>query len=314
MALNLLFWGFFIPMVLRLLFLGFISLVSANSLVLAQLTPQGAQVIIGTATTFGREIKRVSDDNKAKKEQEQAEAEYNDLVLFADDLFAKGQFTEAKVQYNQALTVKREQYVVDQIARCDAEIARANRSQYQILVDKGDSLLTELKYDEAIEKYNAAIAVNNQKYAADRLAEARSAKEMWTKVMFSGLLIADARIDEFSSKAYFKDPFSDYIKKGRYPSIEAFLVYSSFKTLDGIAIPPGVRVVIYSEPSFKGKVLLDAVGPMIINNVTKNTSSEIQELQTKTFEGPLQNIFPASTRTWSASDMNLWITGSMTIE
>lgn len=314
MALNLLLSGFFIPMVLRLLLFGFLFTVSANSMVFAQLTPQGAQVIFGTATTFGREIKRASDENKARKEQEEADAQYNELVLFADDLFAKGQFTEAKVQYNQALTVKREQYVVDQIARCDAEIARANRSQYQLLVDKGDSLMAELKYDQAIETYNAAIAVNNQKYAADRLAEAKAAKEMWTKVMFSGLLIADARVDEFSSKAYFKDPFSDYIKKGKYTSTEAFLVYSSFKTLDGIAIPAGVRVVIYSEPGFKGKVLLDAVGPMIVNNIAKNTSSEVQELQTKTFEGPLEGVFPPSTRTWSTSDMNLWITGSMIIE
>lgn len=312
-ALNLLLPGFFALMVKRLLFTCLIFLFAANSSVFAQLTPQGAQVIFGTATTIGREIKRTSDENKARKEQEEADANYNDLVLFADDLFAKGNFTEAKTRYSEALRVKREQYVVDQIARCDAEIARANRSQYQVLVDSGDSLLAVMEYDKAIEKYNAALAINNQKYAADRLAEAKAYKEMWTKVMFSGLMVLDMRQDDFSSKAYVKDPFSDYMKAGKYPSIDAALIYSSFKTLDGIAVPPGARIIIYSEQNYKGKVVLDATGPMIINNIAKNTSSEAGEWQTRLFDGRLESVFPASTRFWSQSDMNQWVMGSMII-
>jgi len=300
-------------MVQRVLFL-FLLFSGVSAGIHAQINAQGAQIIFGSVSTVGREIKRTTDENKARKEQEEAEALYNEQVLAADQLFNQNKFAEAKAQYNQALTVKREQYVVDQIARCDAEIARANRSQYQILVDKGDSLMAEMKYDSAIETYNAALAVSNQKYATDRLAEAKAYQEMWKKVMFSGLLIADARVDEYSSKAFNKDPFSDYMKPGKYPIIDNALIYSNYKTLDGIAVPANMHLVIYSQPNFKGTVLLDIVGPAIINNISKNTSSETQELKNKTFAGPIESVFPASTRSWSSSDMNQWISGSMIIE
>ncbi len=300
-------------MVQRVLFLFLLLSTGFSGELHAQINPQGAQVIFGSVSTIGREIKRTSDETKARKEQEEAEAQYNDMVLAADQLFNQNNFTEAKKQYNQALTIKREQYVVDQIARCDAEIARANRTEYQLLVDTADSLLAEMKYDAAIEKYNAALKINNQKYAIDRIAEAKAYQEMWKKVMFSGLLISDARIDEYSSKAYSKDPFSDYMKPGSYPVIDNSLIYSSFKTLDGIAVPPNMRLVIYSQPNYKGTVLLDVTGPAIINNISKNTSSETQEILTMKFNGPLETVFPVATRSWSSSDMNQWISGSMMI-
>ena len=300
-------------MIQRLLFL-FLLIFSGLTNGYAQINAQGAQIIFGSVSTLGREIKRTSDENKARKEAEEIESNYANLVAWGDTLFARQQYQQAIDKYNQALNVKQEQYVKDQIARCQAEIARANRSQYQILVDRGDSLLAEMKYAEAIEVFSEALAVNNQKYAADKLAEAKTYQEMWKKVMFSGLLISDARIDGFSSKAYAKDPFSDYLKPGKYPIIDNTLIYSNYQTLDGIAVPENIRLVVYSQPNYKGEILLDVTGPAIVNNISKNVSSEIQDLQTRTFDGPIENYFPASTRTWSSSDMNKWISGSMVID
>ena len=138
-------------------------------------------------------------------------------------------------------------------------------------------------------------------------------QERWKKVHFSGLLISDTRKDELSSKAYSKDPFSDFVNPGKYNFIENLLVYSIYQTLDGIAVPENRRLIIYSEPNFKGTVLVDIVGPAIINNSSKKNSPDSAEIQTREFSKPLQERFPQSVRTWSVSDMNAWVKGSMEI-
>ena len=69
-------------------------------------------------------------------------------------------------------------------------------------------------------------------YPKDKIKEATADQERWKKVHFSGLLISDVRQDDLSSGAFSKDPYSDFIKPGKYNLITNLLVYSSYQTLD----------------------------------------------------------------------------------
>lgn len=278
-----------------------------------QIGVYGAQQIFGAVTTVGREVVRAIEYKKEKDELERREEEYLGIVAHADQLFAAGQYSEASERYNAALRLKSEQYVRDQIARCNAEIARAERQEYQLLVDKADSLYAQLNYSEAIETYTAALGKSNQQYPKDQIEQVKADQERWQKVHFSGLLISDTRVDDLSSRAYFNDPYSDFIKPGKYPVIDNYLVYSNYQTLDGIAVPANMHLVVYSEPNFKGTVLVDVVGPAIINNSSKKNAPASEEVQTHEFVLPLQQKFPQSVRTWSVTNMNSWIKGSMEI-
>ena len=273
----------------------------------------GAQQIFGAVSSVGRDIVRAAEYKKEKEEQEAREAEFAGIVSRADELFIAGRYQEAGELYNQALALKQDQYPRDQIARCNAELARVNKVEYQLLIDKADSSYTQMNYDLALQHYTEALTKKDLQYPKDQIAKIKADKERWNKVHFSGLVISDSRTDELSSRAYANDPFSDFVKTGKYFLIDEYLVYSNFQTLDGIAVPANTRLVIYSEPYFKGQVLLDVVGPAIINNQTKKTHIASSEAHSREFIAPLQAIFPLSVRSWSTSDMNKWIKGSMEI-
>lgn len=273
----------------------------------------GAYQVVNAVSTLGREVVRAVEYKKEKQEIEQREAEYNNFVQQGDQLFDQGKYREALETYNQALSYKQEPYVRDQVARCNAELARIDREEYQLLIDRADSLYKQLNYPEAIAVYTEALTKKDVQYPKDKIKEVSADQERWKKVHFSGLLISDIRQDDLSSGTFSKDPYSDFVKPGKYNFISNSLVYSNYQTLDGIAVPENMRLVIYSEPNFKGTVLLDITGPAIINNVSKKNSPDAMEIQSREFTTPLQEHFPQSVRTWSVNDMKSWINGSMEI-
>lgn len=277
------------------------------------LSTNGAQQVVGAVRTLGREVVRATEQKKAKEEQEQRDAEYNAYVQQGDQLFDQGKYREANTQYNQALRYKQEQYVRDQMARCNTELARIDREEYQLLIDKADSLYKQLKFQEAVRVYKEALTKKDVQYPKDKIKEATADQDRWNKVHFSGLLISDIRLDDQTSEVFSKDPYSDYIKQGKYNLIQNLLIYSSYQTLDGIAVPANTRLVIYSEPNFKGIRLLDIVGPAIINNGIKKNTANAADIQSREFTTPLQFHFPQSVRIWSTSDMKSWVNGSMEI-
>lgn len=273
----------------------------------------GAYQVVNAVSTLGREVVRAVEYKKEKQEIEQREAEYNNFVQQGDQLFDQGRYREAQEAYNQALSYKQEQYVRDQIVRCNAELARIDREEYQLLIDKADSLYKQLNYPEAIAVYTEALTKKDVQYPKDKIKEATADQERWKKVHFSGLLISDTRQDDLSSGAFSKDPYSDFVKPGKYNFISNSLIYSNYQTLDGIAVPENMRLVIYSEPNFKGTILLDIIGPAIINNGSKKSNADALDIQSREFTAPLQAHFPQSVRTWSVNDMKSWINGSMEI-
>jgi tetratricopeptide (TPR) repeat protein len=273
----------------------------------------GAYQVVNAVSTLGREVVRAVEYKKEKQEIEQREAEYNNFVQQGDQLFDQGQYQGALNAYNQASQIRQDQYVRDQVARCRTELARIEREEYQLLVDKADSLYKQLNFSAAIDTYTEALTKKEVPYARQKLKEATADRTRWKQVQFSGLLISDRREDNLTSKVCSNDPYSDFIHPGKYELLSNYLVYSNYQTLDGIAVPENMRLVIYSEPNFKGTKLLDVTGPAIINNVSKKTQSNSSEIHTREFAEPLQHKFPQSTRTWSTSDMKSWVNGSMEI-
>ena len=134
---------------------------------------------------------------------------------------------------------------------------------------------------------------------------------------FSGLLMTDNFQSGNHTEIYQLDQSSEYIGEGKYPrSILAF-PKAHESTFDGIAIDNGTRVVIYSEENFKGDILMDETGPVIITNKIRieddKTKSEVINNNQKIFKEPLNSNYPPSCRKMSKSNMFEWSRGSLKV-
>lgn len=132
-------------------------------------------------------------------------------------------------------------------------------------------------------------------------------------VHFSGTLLSDVEVKGHISKIYQPDIYGEYVGDGKYISNQAAFPKAVQYTFDAIAIDKGTRLVLYSEPNFKGKVLLDVKGPCLINNVKWKNEGRIKDFCTKTFIPELEANYPKSSRRWSDSNMNTWDFGSCII-
>jgi hypothetical protein len=269
--------------------------------------------VVNAAGKITRGVVQAKTQQDRQSEQEELDQYYIDLIGMGDTLYSHKNYTDAIIRYNEALRLKQEQYPRDQIAKAQAAIARQNRDPYQLMIDQADSLFTRMYYEEAILRYNEALTLKQEPYPNTQIAKANAELERRKKVHFSGLIISDTRTDGVSSQAHADDPFSDFLQPGRYASVYRALLYSNFRTLDGIAVPAGTRLVVYSERDFKGAVLLDVTGPAIVNNSRLQQDPPSAVAHTRTFTDRLQSDFPLTVRTWSATDMQQWINGSMEI-
>lgn len=135
---------------------------------------------------------------------------------------------------------------------------------------------------------------------------------------FSGLLISDHYESRRKSEIFVIDESSEYVGEGEYPrAIEAF-PKSHKTTFDGIAIDKKTRVIIYEKPFFKGRILLDEVGPIIITNKIRleqdaNMRDVVTENNNKIFSGDLNILFPPNKRLMSYSNMFEWSKGSLKV-
>ena len=132
-------------------------------------------------------------------------------------------------------------------------------------------------------------------------------------VHFSGVLLSDEEVPNHIGIIFVSNQYSEYVGSGDYPNSKAAFPKADQTTFDAIAVDKGTHLILYSEPNFKGRVLLDVVGPMLINNVKWKGDSRISGFTTKTFTPKLQALFPPSRRQWSTEDMNGWSSGSCKI-
>ena len=275
----------------------------------------GIPQVFNSVTIIGREIKQADQVHKAAKQQQEIEDKYFAKISYADNLMTQQKYEEAITAYNEAIEIKQqEQYPRDQIAKATEEINRLRDQQYQQVIYRADSLYNEMLFQDAIDEYQKALVVKNAQYAQDQLGKAHQNLYRLTKVQFSGLVIADTYNDSLCSKAATGDIYSDFISPGQYNYTEGALLYSPYQTLDGIVVPANTRLIVYSEPNFKGKVLLDVAGPAVINNVAKQKDPKVKALQTKNYTpATLQKMYPPTVRVWSQTDMSTWTKGSFEI-
>lgn len=296
---------------MRKLILGFILLLSTSAF--GQIGAQGAFQIFDAVYTLGREVVQAADFKKSKKEEQAHEAEYMTAIQTADSLFMKQKYPEAIDGYNRALQFRRDEYAIEQIGRSNTELTRLNNQNFERFLDTADAHYTNLKYTEAIRYYSAALEIRDEEYPRARIEQAEARREFWKTVHFSSLLISDSSITDVSSQAFSTDSYSNFLPMGQYPVLNGFSWGSVNQTPNGIAVPANVHFVIYSESHFKGKILLDVVGPAIINNSGKKSNNASFIAHSKTFGLPLQTIFPQAVRIWSTGDMKDWFKGSMEI-
>ncbi len=132
------------------------------------------------------------------------------------------------------------------------------------------------------------------------------------RAFFSGLLMADEYKSIWTSKIWEPDGYSEYVGAGSYNNLNEAFPKAILSTFDGIAIDSNTRIVIYDQPNFKGKVVLDVTGPLIINNSLHRTS--LPKLNTQAYKVEAMNkLFPPEKRVWSNSNMYAWQHGSIRI-
>ena len=128
-------------------------------------------------------------------------------------------------------------------------------------------------------------------------------------IHFSDAMIGGQEI--YGQVAKINNPqfYCHLLGQGNY--IDSFVNLINCVTLDGVAISPGVRIVVYSKPNFGGMILADLVGPMILNdNIFNNEIYAVYHHEDYPIE--LQNIFPQEVRYW-IRDLRSWKNGSFKI-
>jgi hypothetical protein len=133
-------------------------------------------------------------------------------------------------------------------------------------------------------------------------------------VHFTGLVMSDNYWESHTSKAYVDDKYSEFLTPGKYHRIGDYLPNAVKYTFDGIAVPAGTRMIIYSGTNFTGNILVDVTGPAIINNVKWKDDPRYMSANTKTYVPELQGEFPPAVRRWSVSNMHEWQNGSIEIQ
>ena len=143
--------------------------------------------------------------NAATDAQAKVDTEYDAIIVEADALFNAKEYSSAKSKYETAVAVKDEQYPKDKItaiatkllelADADAASAAAENqakidAEYDAIIVEADALFNAKEYTTAKSKYNAAVAVKEEQYPKDKIAE------IATKL----LQLADAEAAEASAK------------------------------------------------------------------------------------------------------------------
>ncbi|WP_294669254.1 hypothetical protein [uncultured Fluviicola sp.] len=221
------------------------------------------------------------------------ETDYKKLINKADEFMIFKQYDDAILLYKEILTEREDQYAKDRILEAEALRAKQQKEKEQLEKDEAIRLQAELVPSATNTNTISAYAVH-----------------------FTGALMSDvSSLAQWTSEAFnIEDPYSDFLKPGRYSDIVRELKNSGAHTLDGIAIPEKTRLIIYENSDFTGAVLLDVTGPAIVNNSYRYGDKRFKHISSKLFHDSLQSRFPQSVRSWSTSNMHTWQKGSMEIK
>jgi len=237
----------------------------------------------------------------ATKASTQNQQSYEDLIYEADQLYNRQEYNKAARLYNEALRLKDDRYPKDQLLRIEAEQARLEKKPATV--------------SETSTQTENTLKDQQQKEQIRQLWEKQHRKNpdaMYT-VHFTGLLLSDHFSPETRSHINKQDNYSNFLRPGKYNNLKSALDNANKMSLDGIAVPPGTRLIIYSNNDFTGAIVLDVTGPAVINNSRLENVPIYTDVNTEIFSSDLQTIYPQTVRSWSETNMNFWIDGSLEI-
>lgn len=116
-----------------------------------------------------------------------------------------------------------------------------------------------------------------------------------------------------------RTPYGNRLPVGDYADLKQACPDAHLFTLDSILVPPGIRIIIWTEKDFTGSILLDREGPLyLVNHVWLQDSRFAWALDTVVWnDRGIGTLFPqsarASTRGLLIPDMRLWTRGSVQI-
>ena len=131
-----------------------------------------------------KQIKQLEEGIEAQKEVAAKKEEYKKLVAAGDQLFTEEKLEEAKEKFQAALAIESAaSYPAGKIKVIDEKLkeladAKAKEEAYQKAITAGNAAFTEEKFDDAIAKYNEALAVKaDDSFAKDQIEKVKAAKK-----------------------------------------------------------------------------------------------------------------------------------------
>ena len=132
------------------------------------------------------------------------------------------------------------------------------------------------------------------------------------KVFISGHLVSDECRNKAFSIAFKNDRYSVTIEKEGIYNLKDFPKVIDY-TLDGFAIGNNTRMIFYASDNCNGKILLDTIGPIIINCKKWKNNGIYNTANSKKYKENLQKIFPQEKRIWSKDTLENFHNGSIKI-
>ncbi len=125
-------------------------------------------------------LKEIEDKMSALEEQEAIKKKYSDAIAAADVFYDAEDFQAAKDKYKEALTFESSSmYAKGRIAMCDEALENSQAEEERLakiqeLLDKGNTDLTGLKYEDAIASFSEVLTLDDKNAeATTKLAEAQ---------------------------------------------------------------------------------------------------------------------------------------------
>ncbi len=126
------------------------------------------------------EAEKLMGDAAAEKERAAVEAKYKAAIAKGDAALKAKTYDAAKTAYNEAISIKNEQYPKDKISEIDKlleELASKNASakeveeKYKAAISKADAAFTAKSYTDAKSAYTEASSIKpSEKYPKDKIA------------------------------------------------------------------------------------------------------------------------------------------------
>lgn len=124
-----------------------------------------------------QKLKELADKESLANKEADKEKRYKDLIGRADQKFENEKYLDAKGLYQEALTIKREQYPINQISKINEKLTELNQAeelkkQYKKIIEVADQKFASKEYEEAKDLYKRAMKFNpGAEYPALKIVE-----------------------------------------------------------------------------------------------------------------------------------------------